>query len=206
MDDRRNDSRPTPRGQMQPYSSASTQSQNASGKSSLLRDLVRQSFDVFNLYGKQPEALANIVQGFSLALEDQSVEDIRRAFMEWLNTNSTMPTPADIRNISAEFAKNRSFMSSRSEPARPAHIARSGNLDPWCGKQYADASKDGTVGAYFARYKDKPESFQEYGYEWLRYACDFLGYPKDILPIFRKETGLPVERKVHPSSHLPKAA
>lgn len=84
-------------------------------KIDLLRSLVQQSFDIFNIYGKQPEAVANILQGFGLALADQEITDIRKAFTIWLKTKSAMPTPSDIRDLCLEETKHRSQLTRYSD-------------------------------------------------------------------------------------------
>ena len=64
-------------------------------------------------------------------------------------------------------------------------------LFPWVYKQYPDAIADGSVSALFAHYGTKStREEREFGYEWLRYACDFLEYPRRILAEFRQYSGL----------------
>lgn len=72
-----------------------------------MRSLIRQSFDIFNVYGKDPEAAKNILHGFSMVLEDHTDNDISFAFKEWLKEKSTMPTPSDICSICNARAKER---------------------------------------------------------------------------------------------------
>ena len=64
-----------------------------------LRSLVQQSFEVFNVYGKEPEAAKAILHGFSQTLDGHSIEAITQAFQRWMRESSAMPTPADIRKI-----------------------------------------------------------------------------------------------------------
>lgn len=54
---------------------------------------------MFNVYGKAPESLSNMLLAFSTVLEDCSVEEITAGFQHWMKTQSTMPTPADIYKI-----------------------------------------------------------------------------------------------------------
>jgi len=63
---------------------------------------VRQAYDIFNTYGKDPEALKTITLAFSQALGSQNIADISSAFQEWLKYKSGMPTPADILKLSIE--------------------------------------------------------------------------------------------------------
>lgn len=61
--------------------------------------LVRQCFDVLDVYGKTPEQLTNIIKAFVLQLSEYPYAAIRDAFRQYLKRNSKMPTPADIVNI-----------------------------------------------------------------------------------------------------------
>lgn len=64
-----------------------------------LSTLIRQSFDVFNVYGKSEEAIENITIGFKIALDGMDMVDISIGFKEWLKTQSSFPTPADIKKL-----------------------------------------------------------------------------------------------------------
>jgi hypothetical protein len=64
-----------------------------------LEDLLSQSFDIFNTYGKDPEALKSIYHGFETVLAGYSERQILSAFREWLDEHDTMPTPAAIKKI-----------------------------------------------------------------------------------------------------------
>ncbi len=77
-----------------------------------------QSFEIFNVYGKPPEAAGSIVQGFDMILEQYAIEEITLAFKDWMRTSSTMPTPADILRIVKENLEHRRAM--QGERARPA--------------------------------------------------------------------------------------
>lgn len=65
-------------------------------KAGLVRDLVAQSFAIFNTYGREPETLVHLLPAFWEVLQDRSAEDIQTAFKAWLRQKSSMPTPADI--------------------------------------------------------------------------------------------------------------
>lgn len=73
-----------------------------------LRHLLRQSFDTFQIYGKEPEALRNILGSFIAALKDIEIEFITDGFQSWLRSKSAFPTPADIRELAIE-ARNIAF-------------------------------------------------------------------------------------------------
>ena len=68
-----------------------------------VRALVYQSFNVFNIYGREPESLESILLGFTIALEDIPLDYITRAFKDWLKTNTDMPLPANIRKDAMEW-------------------------------------------------------------------------------------------------------
>lgn len=54
---------------------------------------------MLNVYGKTPEQLGNVTKLFFAVLANYPAETIKAAFLTYLKTNSTMPTPADIENI-----------------------------------------------------------------------------------------------------------
>ena len=61
--------------------------------------LIREYYDVFNTYGKSTSSIANIVKYYSMALEDYTIETIKKAFLERLKSNNVFPTPSDIIHI-----------------------------------------------------------------------------------------------------------
>jgi len=61
--------------------------------------LLRQSYDIFQTYGKSPESLENMVLGFSLVLRPYNDQTIIAAFRYWMETQSILPTPADIKEV-----------------------------------------------------------------------------------------------------------
>jgi len=102
-----------------------------------LRHLISQSFDTFNIYGKQPEALSSILSAFTVALEDIQTEDITHAFKVWLKRSSVMPTPSDIREIAVENARHRAEVmgkeSARAAPRTEKSIEQIRKEIPWYG-------------------------------------------------------------------------
>jgi len=72
-----------------------------------LAALITQSFDIFNVYGKEPEALKNIIQGFSVALQNHDMQDIQAAFGQWLREKPNMPQPCDIGALAADWKRFR---------------------------------------------------------------------------------------------------
>lgn len=77
-----------------------------------LRHLLNQSFQIFNLYGKEPEQLTAIFQGFSMILKDETEGDITTAFLQWMREKSVMPTPAEI------YALCRGYVAARADAAK----------------------------------------------------------------------------------------
>lgn len=61
--------------------------------------IVRQNYDILQTYGKDPEALKNMMRAFNDDLTGHKIESIREAFIKWRRKKNTMPTPADILTI-----------------------------------------------------------------------------------------------------------
>lgn len=70
-----------------------------SSKNRQIAHLVRQSYDIFNKFGRNPDELKSLTHAFLLDLENYSAEQITTAFTVWRRNNSVMPTPADILKI-----------------------------------------------------------------------------------------------------------
>lgn len=93
--------------------SAQTQPSNAPSKASAtspkavwnaqLSKLLRQSFDIFNTFGKDPDALENILPGFAVALDGCDMRDISSAFQQWLREKEKFPTPAEIKKLAENY-------------------------------------------------------------------------------------------------------
>lgn len=104
-----------------------------------LKDLLSQSFDIFNNYGKDPEALASTYQGFELVLAGYDEDKILKAFQEYLEKNETMPTPAAIKKIIdwdplPKSAESRAFDQKAKESQK--EFERYQNLSPEQKKQH----------------------------------------------------------------------
>lgn len=65
----------------------------------ILGNLLASCFDIFPLYGREPEAAANVVRAFQITLSDFGIKQITEAFRFHLRTSKEFPTPADICNI-----------------------------------------------------------------------------------------------------------
>lgn len=64
-----------------------------------LSNLLAQCFDIFPLYGREPEAAANIRKAFRITLADYPIERIEQAFAFHLRHYKEFPLPADILAI-----------------------------------------------------------------------------------------------------------
>jgi hypothetical protein len=64
-----------------------------------LSNLLAQCFDIFPLYGREPEAVQNIRAAFALTLADQPIDKIEAAFRYHLKHYREFPVPADILHI-----------------------------------------------------------------------------------------------------------
>jgi hypothetical protein len=64
-----------------------------------LANLLASCFDIFPLYGREPEAAANVVRAFRITLAEFEIEKIAQAFRFHLRTSKEFPLPADIANI-----------------------------------------------------------------------------------------------------------
>ncbi len=64
-----------------------------------LSNLLAQCFDIFPLYGREPEAADNIRKAFRLALADYPIDRIKAAFGYHLRISKDFPVPADIVSI-----------------------------------------------------------------------------------------------------------
>jgi hypothetical protein len=67
--------------------------------------LLRQSYDNLQKYGKEPEDLRNILNGFTVVLKDLRIEFVTDAFQEWLRSRREFPSPSDIRSLALEAKK-----------------------------------------------------------------------------------------------------
>jgi hypothetical protein len=102
-----------------------------------LRYLIQQSFEIFNVYGKEPEQAKSIFQGFVMTLEGVDMADIRSAFKDWMKQSSAMPTPSDIRKLALENARDRTHAQTAKVLALPAKQPAARRA-PWAYKMWAD--------------------------------------------------------------------
>lgn len=61
-----------------------------------LKNLIEQSYSVFNIYSKSADDTKNILNAFASVLENKSTQTITKAFKEWLTSEENFPTPAKI--------------------------------------------------------------------------------------------------------------
>ena len=92
---------PKPSDSMQPSSGPSQIapiSQDLAGRESLAL-ILGQCFQALNLYGKEPEQIEAAIALHQMVLSDYSIDQIRPAFVKWLQINNTFPAPADIVSL-----------------------------------------------------------------------------------------------------------
>lgn len=90
-----------PTGLMQQYSEQLPTvpiSQDLAGRESLAL-ILGQCFQALNLYGKEPEQIEATIGLHQMVLSSYSIDQIKPAFIRWLETNSTFPAPADIVSL-----------------------------------------------------------------------------------------------------------
>lgn len=68
-----------------------------------IQGLVRNSFDIFNTYGKDTGSLETIQMAFWVVLKNIKEKYIKMAFQEWLETKANMPAPSEIREMAIRF-------------------------------------------------------------------------------------------------------
>jgi hypothetical protein len=112
---------------------------------SQLKALINQSFQIFNVYGRQAESVQAIIGGFSMVLKDIHIDDITLAFREWMHEESNMPTPVNILKIATRIQKEneeraRGFVAAKS--ANPSILKR----PPWIAEFNSGMVKPETVG------------------------------------------------------------
>lgn len=117
-------------------STATSTRDMAREKAKLLNDLIKQSFNVFNVFGVQPEAITDKVKAFMLVLDTATLTEISNAFEIWMRTRSLMPTPADISElVQEEKAHKRETLAKDS--AKPRARTDMPGM-PWQGKEWLE--------------------------------------------------------------------
>lgn len=76
---------------------------SSASKAKQIAILVRQCLDSLNIYGLDAEALKNRQKTFIEILKGYKIEVITQAFWKYLETASTAPTAAQIREICSEI-------------------------------------------------------------------------------------------------------
>lgn len=136
-----------------------------------LKALIQQCFDIFNVYGKEPEAAANIIQAYALVLEPYHMDFVTKAFHEWLRTSSAIPAPADIMRLTQEAAAHdRALKGERYQPAEPLPV----RSVPWALKNYKTIMETGLMPQILRHIRDDLTRAQSENYiKYLRNNCDF---------------------------------
>lgn len=130
-------------------------SQEQASADNLIAALVRQSFDIFHTYGKDPRAIENIILGFIHVLGEKPKAAIQFAFDFWLKEKSSMPTPAEIKYI-IETKYKSSSASFKNKPETEEQRERFCDLAPEQKKQFEIAMANITKNLAFEK-KDTSE-------------------------------------------------
>ena len=64
-----------------------------------IAQIVRQSYDIFDVFGKTGTQFKTILMAFDEVLKTYPAERVEGAFMKYLETGTVMPKPANIKNI-----------------------------------------------------------------------------------------------------------
>lgn len=122
-----------------------------------LKELLRQSFDIFNVYGKKPAQMRNILLGFQEALKEFSEDVIEYAFREWLKESSAFPTPSDIVKICNEKVA-RTYVT----PDVPKISAPKPSRDKesWHNKNWADFTEEEKA-HFIKKWEESPKAMKE---------------------------------------------
>lgn len=59
-------------------------------------EMIAQTFDATRQYGKTADQIKNTVKIFALVLQNYQIDQIRAAFVAYLQNHPEMPTPSDI--------------------------------------------------------------------------------------------------------------
>lgn len=164
------ESKQSSNGQMTPLTAQSVKSvEQSPERVRQLRYLIQQSFDTFNIYGKEPEALANILSSFNLALDDCETADINFAFNFWLKQREDMPKPAQIRKICIEQAKHRQEMEQRPRYKITTTKSKTSAV-PWDGLSWNEIREQGYLPEVEKHLQDlTATSGKERAHQYLNY-------------------------------------
>lgn len=147
----------------------------AKQKAALLNDLIKQSFEVFHVYGRPPEAIPNMVKAFLMVLDTATIQDVEKSFQTWMRTRSVLPTPADILALVQEEQRHRRELleARHQQPAKTLYRVNGMERVSWAGKlwgEYTDADRIG-----LQNHLEEMDPVKRQGYiQYLRASC---GYP-----------------------------
>ena len=146
--------------------------------------MVYQSFNIFNIFGREPESLESILFGFTVGLEDIKIEYITRAFKDWLKTSPNMPTPADIRKSAQEYQRydeeRKRFASlpkieKINRPAEP----RKTEAVPWAFMSYKQICQANMLNQVKDWITDELKPLNKHE-DYIKYLKDFCGFPSNF--------------------------
>lgn len=153
----------------------SAQRENIEERVNQLQELLKQSYDIFEVYGKEPEALGNMLRAFVDALSDIELKYIMDAFKVWLREQRKMPVPADIREIALLLKRDRL----KAQNARKQHSINEDRLT----SRFPDKEK----------HDNGWEKLNFYGQ--IKLAMDFKAYPAFLQGPLSRVYRIPDEAK-----------
>lgn len=89
--------------EQKPVLSLTEQSQKSKqeqiSRTQAISEMVKVCFDSQDTFGKTPDQLPNILKAFIFVLKNYSIQQIQKAFTQWLDAKTEFPKPADIKNL-----------------------------------------------------------------------------------------------------------
>lgn len=144
-------------------------------KAALLKDLIKQSFNVFHVFGVQPEAITDKVRAFLAVLDTATSQEISNAFQLWMRERSMMPTPADILAlVREEQAYKREMIAARaSKPSQEEYRPNGYGRVSWAGKMWGEFTDTDKIGLQNHLEEMEPVKRAEY----VKFLKSSAGYP-----------------------------
>lgn len=143
----------------------------------MIATMCGQCFEALNVYGKTTEQLGTIIKAHQVVLGHHDQADIRKAYTEHLENNSTMPAPADIALRIKSYVKHRTEMSKLDNvpKALPAPTRKPKTVQ-WAFKdwsQFTDSDKQ-ALRAHLEGMKPEKRS------EYQNYLTNHCSVPKGV--------------------------
>ena len=144
-----------------------------------MRHLIQQSYDIFNIYGRDPENLSNVLKAFDMVLKDIPMRYVAEGFEIWLRVSSKFPTPADIHahakeryDLARAKAENNIPTKNRPRPKEPHQ-----NAVPWAFLPYHEIVDRGLLQSVRDHIRAlKPENAKDY----IVFLKSFCNFPREF--------------------------